>query len=206
MLEKNEKRLLIDPGTFSFIEKKFTPEDIGPVDIILLTHEHGDHFFPDALKKIITLNKPVIFTHQRLSKLCAENDIESNIIKSEETISQDGFIITGLEAPHEKVVTETPHNIGFIIDGKIIHPGDSLSFTATSPEVLFAPITAPWLNEPDALACVRRVKPKITIPIHDAFVKDFFLQGMYNRWETALKDIDSQFKPLILGASLEISD
>lgn len=43
VLEKEGKRILVDPGLFSFIENRITPKEIGRVDAILLTHKHPDH-------------------------------------------------------------------------------------------------------------------------------------------------------------------
>jgi L-ascorbate metabolism protein UlaG (beta-lactamase superfamily) len=63
LLEENGRRLLFDPGTFSFMDT-LRPEDIGVVDVIILTHQHQDHYFPEALKKIISLGKTTIFTHE----------------------------------------------------------------------------------------------------------------------------------------------
>ena len=61
VLEENGKRLLIDPGAFSFLEGLLKPEDIGPVDAILLTHQHLDHYYPDALKIILGLRAARLF-------------------------------------------------------------------------------------------------------------------------------------------------
>lgn len=42
-LEKSGKRLLFDPGLFSFIEGRLTPQDIGPVDVIVFAKKIKPH-------------------------------------------------------------------------------------------------------------------------------------------------------------------
>jgi L-ascorbate metabolism protein UlaG (beta-lactamase superfamily) len=51
LIEESGKKLLFDPGAFVFIEGKFKPEEIVPVDVVVVTHSHPDHFFPEALKE-----------------------------------------------------------------------------------------------------------------------------------------------------------
>ena len=227
LIEKEGQKLLIDPGEFCFIEGLLKPEDIPAPDVLLLTHEHSDHFYPEVFPKIFSSRggsppeadgprahasggkdkKPQIITHERLHDLLKEKGYESTVIKAGSTIAAHAFTITGIKAPHGLLPVPAPENICFLINNKIVHPGDSLTFSLNQPiEVLALPITAPWLTLKDTVETAIRIKPKIVIPIHDAIMKDFMLQRMYNVAQKRFSEAGIEFKPLKLGEVLEIAD
>ena len=52
-------RLLIDPGQYNY-DNGFSPSDFGRVDVLIVTHKHGDHHQIEAEKEIINLHKPLV--------------------------------------------------------------------------------------------------------------------------------------------------
>lgn len=180
LIEENGKKLLIDPGWFCFIENKLKPEDIGPVDAILLTHKHPDHYYPEALKWFVSKRKTRIICNQEISELLRKENMEYEIIKENETKTIEGFIIQAFEAPHGCLPTEVPHNLAFLINNKLLHPGDSFDVKNIPEIVMLAlPVFGPWATLTDALEFAKKAKPRIAIPIHDAIIKDFMLERMY---------------------------
>ena len=196
LIEEGGKKLLIDPGEFSFVEGKLKPEDLAPADFILITHEHSDHFFPEAIQKISKTGKPEIITHERIAELLKEKGIEARIIKSNEELKIGAFTIKAFAAPHGELIVPTPENFGYIINGKFLHPGDSLEFPNAPIDTVALPITAPWLTLKAAYEAALRLKPKTVIPIHDAFVKDFMLSRIYAMLERKLTENKITWKPL----------
>lgn len=206
LIESKGQKLLIDPGSFCFIEGKLKPEEIPTPDIILLTHEHADHYYPEALSKISRPGTKIL-SHPRMQALLRERGFESAAINTGETIVMGVFSIRGIQAPHEKIPTTVPENIGFIINEKFFHPGDSLSFVLKTNPLAFAmPISAPWLTWVNALETALSIKPRVVIPIHDAIIKDFWIQRMYDVSREKLESSGIQFKPLALNEVLEIPD
>lgn len=207
LIESKGQRLLIDPGEFSFVEGLLKPEDIPAPDVLLLTHEHSDHFFPEVFPKIFKNKKPQIIAHGRLAQLLKEKNYESTTIKAGTTITAGGFTLTGIHAPHGPLIVTPPENICFLINNKVLHPGDSLTFSLYQPvEVLALPIAAPWLILKDAVETAIKIKPKIVIPIHDAIMKDFMLNRIYAMAEKKFSEAGIEFKPLKLGESLAINE
>ena len=47
------KRLLFDPGKFSFVDRRVDPRDLSDVDFSLFTHGHPDHLDCEALRTIV---------------------------------------------------------------------------------------------------------------------------------------------------------
>ncbi len=202
----NGRKLLIDPGTFSFIEEKTSPEAIGPVDVILLTHEHPDHFFPDALRRLLALGPATIVTHPVLAEKVRAAGFVCEVIADGAMAFFAGFEIMSFPAPHGALPIPTPSNVGFLINQKLFHPGDTLDFVlASPPDILALPVAGPWLTVKQAVDAATRLKPKTVIPIHDAIIKDFMLERMYeNLVAPRLAESGIAFRPLGLNEVLQV--
>ena len=206
LVEENGNRLLIDPGSFSFVENKLKPEDIGAVDIILITHKHPDHCYPEALKYFSSLYKMKIIASEEVCAFLRQEGLECEVIHPGETKTLGGFKIQTFEAQHGPIPSEIPHNMAFLINDKLLHPGDSLSVPGISKcEVLALPVAGPWLKAVDAIEFAARLTPKKVIPIHDAMIKDFMLDRMYSiMFQPSLLKKGIEFHPLALNENLQI--
>lgn len=205
LVEKNGKRLLVDPGWFSFVEERIKPEDIGPVDVIVLTHSHPDHFYPDALKKIIALQQTRIITHAELGVLLDKEGLAWEAIQEGETKGCAGFRITALHGPHEKLPLPCPQNCAYYIDDTLLLPGDSYNVEGLDHcDVLALPVAGPWSRLADGVDFAKALRPRIVIPIHDWIIKDIFLERIYGMCRAVFAKEGIQFQPLGLGEGLEI--
>ncbi|HEY4496927.1 MAG TPA: MBL fold metallo-hydrolase [Candidatus Paceibacterota bacterium] len=205
LLEKDGKKLLIDPGSFSFVEGKIKPEDIGPVDIILITHQHTDHYFPEALKKILSLKEPKIITSDEIGALLTGEGIKYHAIFDGDEIDIDGFNIKAINAAHGLTPTLPPHNFAYLIDGKLLHPGDSMSVSNDIKcDVLALPISAPWARMIDLLEFGAKFNASKIIPIHEKILADYWIPRAYDISRSYLEKKGKEFYPLEIGESLEI--
>jgi len=129
LIKEGENRLLIDPGFFSFVEQKIKPEDIGDADIILLTHKHLDHYYPEALK-VISKSGAKIICNREISEIAKTDGLISETIENGETIAVNNFSIKAISARHGDIPASVPENSAYFINGKILHPGDSFAVGA----------------------------------------------------------------------------
>ncbi len=205
-IEENGKRLLIDPGNFSFAEGFLKPEDIGPVDVIVYTHSHPDHYYPEALKVLLALNgATIIIANHEIGALLKHEGTQSHLMSAGERCEVAGFTIEAFAAPHGPVPVEPPLNLAYRINNTVLHPGDSFAVSGVSDcPVLALPMMSPWGRLVDALAFVDRLKPNSIVPIHDAFVKDFMLRPMYERNALRFKNLGIDFHPLGLTDALSL--
>lgn len=202
LLEEAGRRLLIDPGAFSFIEGKLRPEDIGPVDGVLITHKHIDHLDPKAIRYFAE-NGAKVFGAADIAEVLKNENIPCEAVMKK--FEYAGFSIEPVEAKHELIPTEVPHNFAYLINGTMLHPGDSVSIPEHIQCSVFAmPVAGPWLRLIDSLELAKRLKPQMVIPIHDAIIKDFMLERIYMMCETYLKKEGIRFEPLRLGGVSEV--
>lgn len=204
LLENKGKRLLIDPGAFSFIEGKISENDIGPVDIILFTHHHRDHFDPEALEKILHLNRAIIVAGEQTAEVIEESNFSCERIMAGEVRELFSFTVRALGGLHEPLPIAVAENISFVINETVLHPGDSYTVRdAGVIDVLALPVAGPWALV-DALEFARRLNPKTVIPIHDAGLKDFMLERVYANCLHYFERHGIIFHPLNLGQAMEV--
>ena len=167
LVEANGKRVLIDPGGFSWNDDRLDLAMVEGVDRILITHEHADHISVDFVRGALERsNDAEVETTPALQAILATEGIESTTSGT-----------TQFTSPHERIpLGPGPQNVGFHIEGALSHPGDSHSFAETMP-ILAMPFAAPWGSLTAGADRVRLVRPRYAIPIHDWFLsaggKDF---------------------------------
>ncbi len=170
LIEEQGVKILIDPGTWVFLEKFAKPEDFANVDIVLVTHEHQDHYDPQALK-VICKNGARLITNTSLAAKMKAEGLSAEILTAGKTMMVKGISIRGTRNPHGLLPIPIPECMGFVIQEKVYHPGDSLDSDIRSIDVLLAPIIAPWMCVVHGVEFVKKLHPKIVVPIHDGFMK-----------------------------------
>lgn len=164
------KRILIDPGSYCYSDN-FAPENWGKIDILLFTHVHGDHFMPEVAKTLAEINPDILIISN--SEVKAELDgenIASKILQPGELVEADDIKIQGVKSIHGDLPNGKPKPdvIGFLIDDKIYHPGDTI-YLQEKPyaEIVFVPICGVVvMNVLEAAKFIKEIGPKIAIPIH----------------------------------------
>lgn len=216
-VEEGEARILIDPGSYCFKDTALKPDDLPECNVLLLTHEHPDHTFPEALKIILDRSRTsmlrsmevrggaVVLTNAGVQKVLREQGIESELLARGEERTVHGVKIRAVACDHGVIAPHIPlpENFGFLIAGRLLDPGDCVHPSEpVACEILAVPVVAPWMAVKEAVEFVKAVKPKIAIPIHDAMVKWPEIPW-YKIFETELKDTGIEFSPLKLGEARE---
>ena len=206
LVEENGKKLLFDPGAFCFIEKKIRPEDIGTVDVIILTHKHLDHYYTEALKTFFNLNKDTkLIANRETGELLKQEGLKHETINAMDKKDIEGFSIEAFEAPHGEIPGALAHNLAYFVNNKFLHPGDSFYVKGLSNcKILALPLAGPWATQMAALNFAKKLKAKKVIPIHDAIIKDFSLERLYMFSAQDLEKSKISFHPLKLDEILEV--
>ncbi|MEW2085096.1 MULTISPECIES: MBL fold metallo-hydrolase [unclassified Streptomyces] len=169
-LEKDGQTLVIDPGTFSEQDAA-----VG-ADVILVTHEHLDHFNEDRLRAALEANPAAgIWTLRSVAeKISAAFPGRVHTVGHGDTFSAAGFDVQVHGELHAVIHPDIPRitNVGYLVDGSVFHPGDALTVPDHPVETLMIPVQAPWNKISEVIDYVREVKPRRAIDIHDALLTD----------------------------------
>lgn len=195
------RRLLTDPGTFCFADGRVKPEQLGPVDVVLLTHDHPDHFDPESLRTIVALGTPTIVAHPKLAEKVRAVGLPCEDIVPGVTRTIGGFTIEAMETPHGALPLPLPPHCGYLINGSLYHPGDSLVFPmGRAVDILALPVAGPWCTVVAAVDAAKALRPKLVLPIHDAIIQPFFIDRLHWMVGEGLKGSGIEFRPLTIGA------
>jgi L-ascorbate metabolism protein UlaG (beta-lactamase superfamily) len=145
-------------------------------DLVLITHEHGDHMDLGALAHIRTGQTEVVLT-----ETCAEQVAGGIVMRNGDTRTVKGIIIEAF--PAYNIVNKRPNGQPFhpegIGNGYILTFGDKRVYVAgdseNTPEMkalrdidcAFLPMNLPYTMTPEMVADVAKaMQPKILYPYH----------------------------------------
>lgn len=199
LLEKGNDKVLFDPGKFSFVDSLTSPTNFSNLTAVIITHSHPDHMDDEALKVIMENNpNAVLFGNAGIAAALSPKGLKVEMFESG-TRQIGGFKIDAFEARHEAIVSATiPPNTAYIVDDTLLNPGDSYEFSLDTLkgkfDVLALPTMAPWTTELGTAGFAARMGAKRILPIHDGYVKDFFLRMRYDNWETVFGAQGAKFE------------
>lgn len=160
-------RILIDPGSLAD-----DISDVGPVDAVLITHEHVDHLEADKLAKLRAGNPDLaLYGNPGLPEALSAEERERAVVLASDGESRAivaGWDVVAHTTVHATIYPALPDitNNSYLIGGRVWHPGDALNVPESSVDVLLLPIGAPWMKLAEAVDYLRAVAPKVAIPIH----------------------------------------
>ena len=173
VIEENGKRIMTDPG--SYTDGQFKEKNI---DLILITHEHPDHFHLDSLKKVL-VNSPnaTIITNTSVGKFLTEAKITHAILEDKQCKEFSGIYLEAHGNEHAFIRSSIPvvQNTGYFIGRDLFYPGDAFTNPKKLVRILALPVAAPWLTIQDVLQYVKEVNPKIAFSVHDGMLNEFGL-------------------------------
>lgn len=170
-LERDGRRIGFDPGKFS---DKAVLED---VEAVLLTHLHPDHVVPERVVRAVAAGAQAVWAPEDLVPQLATAGVPEDVLHTAvpgESFSAAGFEVRVLGGEHALIHEDVPRpeNAAYLVDGALLHPGDSFPALPDEVEVdtLLLPVSAPWMKISEAVEYVRAVAPRLAVPIHDAIL------------------------------------
>ncbi len=198
LIEEKDLRILTDPGMYSTAQN-----EIKNVDIILITHEHQDHFHIDSVKKIIANNPKIkVITNNAVGALLAKENIPFTLVADGDESTEKGVVIEGMGKDHAIIWGDFGkcENTGYFIGNKLFYPGDSFYNPKRPVDTLALPVAGPWMKMSEAIDYLLAVKPKKAFPVHDAILSNPTMSvGLINR---VINDT-IKFVPLEIGKEYE---
>jgi L-ascorbate metabolism protein UlaG (beta-lactamase superfamily) len=156
--------ILIDPGTFS---QGF--ETLSGLTAVLVTHQHPDHVDPKRLPLLLRGNPgATLYADTGSIQVLADAGIAATAVATGDVLDV-GTTVEVFAGDHAVIHRDIPviPNAGYLIGGRLLHPGDSLTVLDRPVEILALPTSAPWMAVKEAIDYFRAVDPKVAIPIHE---------------------------------------
>lgn len=158
-------RVLIDPGTFS---AGF--EDLTDLSGILVTHQHADHLDVERARPLLSANPAAV--------LMADPDSAATLsgfgftvgaAEHGEVYDVGGVRVEAVGRMHAVIHADIPQvpNVGYLIEDRLLHPGDALNVPERPIELLALPAGAPWVKSGEVIDYLRAVAPVRAFPIHE---------------------------------------
>jgi L-ascorbate metabolism protein UlaG (beta-lactamase superfamily) len=195
-----EKKVVVDPGSFTV-----PLPDSNNVVAIVITHEHGDHWTPEHLQRILE-NSPDARLFAPSGVAAAASDFEFTVVKDGQEIEVDPFTLKFFGEKHAQIHSSIPivDNVGVLINGQVYYSGDSFTQGPAGAEVLAVPASAPWLKIGEVMDYVAEARPKRSFPTHE-MINSVLGNGMANaRIQAVTEEGGGEFFPLAPGDSIEI--
>jgi len=171
MFTFNDMVIHVDP-----VSREADYHDMPKADLILVTHEHGDHFDAEAIETIRTEETEIVLTEK-----CASAVAGGIVMKNGDAKTVKGLRIEAVPAyniVHKRSSGEPFHPRG-AGNGYIITFGDTRVYVAgdteNTPEmkaledidIAFLPMNLPYTMTPEMVAdAARAIRPKILYPYH----------------------------------------
>ncbi|MBN1250475.1 MAG: MBL fold metallo-hydrolase [Anaerolineae bacterium] len=150
--------------------------ELPEADVVLITHEHGDHLDPKALKAIRTPDTSVILT-----ELCAERVDGGVVMRPGDVREVDGFTVEAVPAyniahkrPDGEPFHPKGHGNGYVLtfgDVRVYVAGDTENTPEmkrlTNIDIAFVPMNLPYTMTPEMVAdAAKAFRPKVLYPYH----------------------------------------
>ena len=191
LLELDGLNILTDPGAFSDTQNK-----VKNIDIVLITHEHGDHLHVGSLKEVLKNNpKAKVYTNSAVGKILEVEEIKFNLLEGRNKEVINGVEIEAYDAKHEEIYKEMGQvqNTGYFIDQKLFYPGDAFHNPGKGVDTLALPVAGPWCRVRNAIKYALKVKPKKAFPVHDGMLQDGRFGSAHKAPEKVLTENDIRF-------------
>ncbi len=202
LIEINGKRVLTDPGEFSDGYESLTD-----IDVIVISHEHGDQVHVPAVHELRAKNPNAeIVCNSSVAKLLEEDGITATIVEGTAQTVCNGVSLHAHDSEHVEIFGDfgLVQNTAYQIEGEFFYPGDSYAIPTEKVRVLALPVAGPWLKVADAIHYAHTVHPDIAIPVHDAVLSDNGKTVHYRLFTTKLADKNIVFTPLVEGEATEL--
>ncbi|MFI5567321.1 MBL fold metallo-hydrolase [Streptomyces sp. NPDC051740] len=165
-LVKDGGRIAVDPGTFTPDAK----EVVAAADAVLITHEHFDHFDEDLIARALDARPDLrVYGPAGVVERWPDRRAQVTAVAAGDRVDVAGFDIAVSGDLHAAIHRDIPRvtNVGYLVDGRVFHPGDAYQVPPAPVDTLLLPTSGPWTHLGRAADYVREVGPSRLVQIHE---------------------------------------
>jgi len=201
-LEESGTTVVLDPGGLT------DPAAALGADAVLITHEHFDHFEPSTLRAATTANPDlVIWAPASVAAQLSELDELRGRVHA--AAHGDVLKVGPLDVHvygewHAPTHMDPVNNVGYLVAGRVFHPGDAFTVPQDPVDTLLLPSNAPWLKALEVIDYAERVGARQGFSIHDGLVNEIGLRVLDNVLGVTSKRTGREYRRLPVGDSTEL--
>jgi L-ascorbate metabolism protein UlaG (beta-lactamase superfamily) len=202
LVEEGGARLLLDPGTLS---GGF--EELEGLTAVLFTHQHADHLDQTRLRGLLDRNpRARVISDQGSAEPLGQAGVEVEVVADGQELDVGGVGVRVAGRDHAVIHPDIPvvPNVGYLVGGRLFHPGDAFTEPGQPVEVLAVPAAAPWLKLSEPIDYLRAVRPKVAVPVHDLLLSDAGRSIHYRQLEQLGAKGGASLRSLDDGAPAEL--
>jgi L-ascorbate metabolism protein UlaG (beta-lactamase superfamily) len=202
LVEEGRARMLLDPGSLS---KGF--EELEGLTAVCFTHQHVDHLDRERLRGLLDRNPGVrVISDEGSAEALGEAGAEAEVVHDGDELEIAGVGVRVVGRDHAVIHPDVPvvPNVGYLLGGRLFHPGDALTVPGQPVEVLAVPAGAPWLKVSESVDYLREVRPKVAVPVHEQVLSAIGTSLHYRQLEQLGARGDTVFRVLDDGRPLEL--
>ena len=200
LITKDDQNLLIDPGILTTL-----PETMPTINVLVITHDHPDHFDEAKVQDIIKANPNiVIYGPAEVASKITEPHV--TIPETDKDYTAGPFTLRFYGGQHAVIHKSKPviGNFGVCIDGAIYYPGDSFAPGPQEIAILLAPAGAPWMKISEGIDFIATQRARIVIPTHDEVLSEAGKMFHDGHLEAAAREAGGEYRRLQPGDSIEV--
>jgi len=175
--DKGGSRLLLDPGTLT----PNAAELAAGAGTILITHEHFDHFDEAAVAAALEARPELrVYGPAAVVDRWQARRGQVTAVAEGDRFDAGGFDVAVFGGLHASIHQDIPQvaNVGYLIDERVYHPGDSYYVPPAPVTTLLVPTSGPWTKFGEAVDFVRAVSPEAAVQIHEIMLSEIGQQSM----------------------------
>jgi L-ascorbate metabolism protein UlaG (beta-lactamase superfamily) len=161
--------MVIDPGLLS------APDAAQGADALLISHEHLDHYDVTTIAAAVAAKPGLpIWTNKSVAAMLAQSGAgtgaDVHVIGDGDAFDVGGIPVQAYGEWHAPIHPEVPlvRNVGFLVDGRLFHPGDAFTDPGVPIELLLVPLHGFYTKGSFQVDYIKQLMPTVVSPIHDA--------------------------------------
>jgi L-ascorbate metabolism protein UlaG (beta-lactamase superfamily) len=201
VLSDGDRRLVVDHGAF-------TEESAWDgASAVLLTHEHVDHFDAARTRAALDADPALeVWTNASVAAQLEGAGPRVHVVGAGDALTAAGFDVQVHGEWHAVIHPEIPRirNVGFLVEGRVFHPGDALTVPDVAVPTLLLPVHAPWSKIGEVIDYVRAVGAERAVAVHDGLLNETGLGVVAGLLGERGPGTSTPYTRLASGESLEL--
>jgi L-ascorbate metabolism protein UlaG (beta-lactamase superfamily) len=169
VISDGDQRIVIDPGSFT------DPAALDGATAVLITHEHPDHFEPQRLRAALDADPGLeLWTNRSVAARLEGLGGRVHVVGHGDAVTVAGLDVRVHGELHAEIhpdIARIP-NVGFLVGGRVFHPGDALTVPDEPVATLLVPLHAPWSKIAEVIDYERAVGADQAYAVHDGLLNE----------------------------------